>query len=70
MQEESVALGGPGHGVLIRPVPTGERPTPAVRPSFSVLDASSTWRALAWEPIHWRVAMRVAIRELLEAPDG
>jgi dTDP-4-dehydrorhamnose reductase len=44
--------------VPVTPIATSEYPTPAVRPSFSVLDKSATIRALAMTPAHWRVNLR------------
>lgn len=42
----------------IRPIRTEDYPTPASRPAYSVLDKTTLWRALAVEPLHWRVALR------------
>ncbi|MBA3812647.1 MAG: sugar nucleotide-binding protein, partial [Caulobacteraceae bacterium] len=50
-------------GVLVRPprvvpITTKDRPTPATRPAFSLLDSSATWALLGRAAPHWRVALR------------
>jgi dTDP-4-dehydrorhamnose reductase len=55
-------------GLLLQPAPvnpltTAEYPLPAQRPSYSLLDCSSSRRALQLEPTPWRQALR----QLLEA---
>ena len=47
----------------VNPLTTAEYPLPAPRPSYSLLDCSSSRRALELEPTHWRQALR----QLLEA---
>lgn len=46
------------------PIKTEEYPTPARRPSFSVLDTSSTWSTLGVRAPHWRQPLKVAVEEL------
>lgn len=46
----------------IAPVPSSEFPTPARRPSYSVLDCSATWSITGPAP-HWRDALRSALQE-------
>ncbi len=58
IQEEALELGTLDRPVDIRPVRTEAFPTPARRPSFSVLDKTATWKALGIEPVHWRQALR------------
>ncbi len=36
---------------------TADYPTPAQRPSYSLLDCSSSRAALGLEPVHWRAAL-------------
>ncbi|MEB3200505.1 MAG: dTDP-4-dehydrorhamnose reductase [Synechococcaceae cyanobacterium] len=48
----------------VRPLTTAEYPTPARRPSYSLLDASGTRQALGLEPRHWRQALREVLAEL------
>ena len=45
-------------GVQIYPISSAEYPTPAKRPSYSVLDKSATYAALDMQPIHWREQLR------------
>jgi dTDP-4-dehydrorhamnose reductase len=47
----------------VKPIPTSEYPTPAQRPSYSLLDCTATREALNLPPTHWRQALR----QLLEA---
>ena len=39
------------------PLTTADYPTPAERPSYSLLDCSSSRAALGLEPVHWRAAL-------------
>ena len=50
--------------VQIDPISTSQYPTPARRPSFSVLDKETTWEALGTRPPHWRVQLRHLMGEL------
>lgn len=62
--EEATALGLLTRDVAIGAIPASEYPTPAQRPSFSVLDKSKT-RALTGEAGHqWRQQLRVMLSEL------
>jgi dTDP-4-dehydrorhamnose reductase len=47
----------------VNPITTADYPTPAQRPSYSLLDCTDTRRLLELPPTHWRQALRV----LLEA---
>ncbi len=42
----------------VHPLTTAEYPTPARRPSYSLLDCSDSRRQLELEPLHWRSALR------------
>lgn len=60
----AVAIGelGAASGLLERvarvlPLTTADYPTPARRPSYSLLDCSRSRAALGLEPLHWRVAL-------------
>lgn len=64
IQEEACALGLLRRAVPIRPLLTAEYPTPARRPSYSVLDATATAKALGLERRHWRANLRLMLREL------
>ncbi len=51
----------------VEPISTEEYPTPARRPSYSVLDKTNTWSALdgtrAMPAVHWRDNLENTIRE-------
>jgi dTDP-4-dehydrorhamnose reductase len=67
IQEESLALGLLERAVPIRPLHSQEYPTPARRPSYSVLDKSSGWAALGGPAPHWRINLRCMLRGLASA---
>ena len=48
----------------IRPIHTVDYPTPAQRPSYSLLDCASTRKLLRLEPPHWRTALSKVIHSL------
>lgn len=64
IQEEAMALGLLQRSAAIVPIPSGDYPTPARRPAFSVLDKSATWAALGGPPPHWRVNLRACLQEI------
>lgn len=64
IQAEAMALRLLDRAVPIRPIKTEEYPTPATRPSYSVLDKSGTWNALGRTAPHWRDNLRLMLREL------
>ena len=70
IQEEAVALGGLADPVPIRPVRSEAFPTPARRPSFSVLDKTATWKALKITPLHWRQALRKMLTRQFEGHES
>ena len=41
----------------VTPISTADYPTPAQRPSYSLLDCTASRAALGLKPIHWRVAL-------------
>jgi dTDP-4-dehydrorhamnose reductase len=51
---------------VVRPLTTADYPTPAQRPSYSLLDCSSSRLALALDPVHWGAALA----EVLEGLQG
>jgi dTDP-4-dehydrorhamnose reductase len=67
IQEEAVARGLLSKTVPVHPIPTTAYPTPARRPSYSVLDKSETMRLLCRVPAHWRVNLRLMLDELAHA---
>jgi dTDP-4-dehydrorhamnose reductase len=62
--EEAKELGLVTKSVDIQPIRTTDYPTPARRPSYSVLDVSSTSEILGLTPVHWRTHLRQVLREL------
>jgi dTDP-4-dehydrorhamnose reductase len=66
IQEEALELGLLDRKTIILPIRTQDYPTPARRPSYSVLDKTATWQALGHSAPHWRVNLRKMLRELLE----
>jgi dTDP-4-dehydrorhamnose reductase len=63
IQEEALALGVLDRGIPIRPIATTDYPTPALRPSFSVLDKDETWALLGGPAPHWRTNLRTMLSE-------
>lgn len=66
IQEEGLACGLLDREIPIQPINTVDYPTPAKRPSYSVLDKTGTWAALGLTPSHWRVALRRMLNECKE----
>lgn len=64
IQEEALACGLLKREVPVRPIGTLDYPTPARRPSYSVLDTSATSAALHRAPAHWRVNLRRMLHDL------
>jgi dTDP-4-dehydrorhamnose reductase len=58
IQEEGVELGLLDRAVPIIPIATSDYPTPARRPSYSVLDKRSAVALIGAAPPHWRVNLR------------
>ncbi|MFA0426717.1 dTDP-4-dehydrorhamnose reductase [Vibrio sp. 10N.222.51.C5] len=50
--------------ILIRPIPAGAYPTPAARPSFSVIDKTTAEQASGVESKHWRKQLSDMLDEL------
>ena len=44
------------------PLTTADYRTPARRPSYSLLDCTTTRQALNLEPLHWRTALGQVLR--------
>ena len=64
--EEALSLGLLQRMPDIRPIPGSEYPTPAKRPSFSVLDKQSSWKDFDTRGVHWRVQLRAMLQDLKE----
>lgn len=62
--EEGVAAGLLPPGVEVTPITTREYPTPATRPSFSLLEGRHTWEVASLRPRHWRVRLRETLRQV------
>ena len=66
VQEDARALGLARSTADIVPIPSEDCPTPARRPSYSVLDKTSCWRMLGYEASHWRCTLREMLAALAE----
>lgn len=64
IQEEALAIGLLDRSVPIIPIATADYPTPAARPSYSVLDKSASWAALGGASPHWRTQLRIMLSEI------
>jgi dTDP-4-dehydrorhamnose reductase len=68
--EEARALGLLTSAVNILPIPSSEYPTPAKRPSFSVLDKSESYQQYSMPIVHWRVQLRQVLSEIAAQNGG
>ena len=66
--ELGVAAGLLEQAAAVAPLITADYPTPAQRPSYSLLDCSGSRTALGLEPVHWRVALALVLDTV--APSG
>jgi len=71
----AIAIGelGAGLGLLeqparVRPLSTAQYPTPARRPSYSLLDCTASRTQLGLEPLHWRAALAEVLARLAPSP--
>ena len=62
--ELAVAAGLLERAARVLPIPTADYPTPAQRPSYSLLDCAATRAALGLEPLHWRQALEQVLAVL------
>jgi dTDP-4-dehydrorhamnose reductase len=62
--EESAALGLLPPQVRVDPIATEEYPTPAKRPSYSVLDKRALLAKVAVPACHWRTHLRTVLRQI------
>lgn len=62
--EEARALGLIQQDAVIMPI-ADQYPTPARRPSNSVLDTRATLERLGLQPVHWRTNLRRVLKELM-----
>ncbi|MCP9909705.1 dTDP-4-dehydrorhamnose reductase [Cyanobium sp. BA20m-p-22] len=63
--ELGVAAGLLERAASVRPLTSAEYPTPAQRPSYSLLDCSASRAALGLKPQHWRAALAQVLAEVL-----
>jgi len=52
-----LATGLLARAAAVRPLSSADYPTPASRPSYSLLDCTASRQALGLEPLHWRAAL-------------
>ncbi len=65
--DEGLATGVLPRACRVTPIGTADYPTPARRPSYSVLDCSETWTRLGAPARHWRAALRQVIADVPKA---
>jgi dTDP-4-dehydrorhamnose reductase len=65
--ELAVELGLLGTAARVEPLTTAQYPTPAQRPSYSLLDCSGSCAALGLDPVHWRTALRRVLERIASA---
>ncbi|BBO80291.1 NAD(P)-dependent oxidoreductase [Desulfosarcina ovata subsp. sediminis] len=58
IQEEAYRLGLLNKPIPISPIRSDAFPTPAKRPSYSVLDCMQSWHEFEANPMHWRTALK------------
>ena len=61
--EEARSLGIPLKIEQVLPITTADYPTPAQRPSYSVLSLQDIVPILGGAPLHWRAALRLMLKE-------
>lgn len=64
IQELAIEKGMLSHSIPVRPIPASNYPTPAKRPSFSVIDKSTAELASGVETVHWRAQLSAMLDEL------
>jgi dTDP-4-dehydrorhamnose reductase len=62
--ELGVELGLLQQAAAVRPLTTADYPTPAQRPSYSLLACSSSRQALGLDPLHWRAALMEVVARI------
>jgi len=62
--ELGVAAGLLKRAAEVRPLTTADYPTPAQRPSYSLLDCTASRQSLAMDPIHWRASLAQVLAEV------
>ena len=64
IQELAIEKGMLDKAIPVRPIPASAYPTPAKRPSFSVIDKSTAEQASGIETTHWRQQLSAMLDEL------
>jgi len=64
--ELGVAAGLLEQAARVRPIPSSAYPTPAARPSYSLLDCTASREILGLEPTHWRAALAQVLGQLAD----
>ena len=67
IQESAIAAGLLEKAIPIKPIKTSDYPTPAVRPSYSVLDSSDTEADFALPQFEWRTQLDQVIQKLKDS---
>lgn len=67
IQELAIEKGMLDKAIPVRPIPASAYPTPAARPSFSVIDKSTAEQASGVETTHWRQQLSAMLDELKKA---
>lgn len=67
--EEASIAGLLRHQPIVAPISTTSNPTKVHRPSYSVLDKETTWKSIDFRPPHWRVHLRLMLKELMESEE-
>jgi len=62
--ELGVAAGLLDRAAVVRPLSTADYPTPAQRPSYSLLDCTASRVALGLEPLQWRAALAQVLEQV------
>jgi len=66
IQDEALALGLLEKAIPIHAIMTVDYPTAAARPPFSVLDCSSTHKAIKMQPAEWRNNLRLMLKGMAD----
>jgi dTDP-4-dehydrorhamnose reductase len=64
IQELGMEKGLLTEAILVLPIPTSAYPTPAKRPSFSVIDKNSAEEVSGLHTVHWRKQLSLMMNEL------
>jgi dTDP-4-dehydrorhamnose reductase len=65
--ELGVATGLLERAAVVKPLTTADYPTPAQRPSYSLLDCTASRQTLRLDPMHWRAALAQVLAQVPSA---